>query len=266
MALGGPRVVHDGAVMRLSGSPGWTRATTTFLDFSLRLQFRRATPGAEGAVLLRAWARRDDRWPETGYRVALRSITSAADAGRTVAGFSSVVSVVVPSSSTVPSNDEDWHDLEVTCQGDRLSIRIDGRTVAEVADGLEPGAGYIGLEQVKGTMEYRELRVTLVPVTTGPADGQRIVGKNAPGVTSPRVITEVAPRYTIEALGRVKGTLRLECVVGPDGRVADTHIVSALDPGLDLQGIAAARHWRFEPAKLNGQPIPIIVTLELDFR
>jgi outer membrane biosynthesis protein TonB len=38
-----------------------------------------------------------------------------------------------------------------------------------------------------------------------------------------------------------------------------------LDPGLDQQAIAAAAQWRFEPGRLAGTPVDVLVTLFLDF-
>jgi len=86
-------------------------------------------------------------------------------------------------------------------------------------------------------------------------------------VTTPRVITEVKPTYTSEALRhRVQGTVVLELVVRSDGCPSDIRVVRSLDPGgLDDQAKAAASQWRFEPGRLNGKPVDVLVTLMLDF-
>jgi outer membrane biosynthesis protein TonB len=36
--------------------------------------------------------------------------------------------------------------------------------------------------------------------------------------------------------------------------------------GLDAEALAAARLWRFEPGRLNGQPVAVFVHLVMDFR
>ena len=86
-------------------------------------------------------------------------------------------------------------------------------------------------------------------------------------VTTPRVITEVKPTYTSGALlHRVQGTVVLELVVRSDGCPSDIRVVRSLDPGgLDDQAKAAASQWRFEPGRLNGKPVDVLVTLMLDF-
>jgi protein TonB len=64
---------------------------------------------------------------------------------------------------------------------------------------------------------------------------------------------------------KVQGTTMLEFVVTADGRADDIHVVRSLDPGLDDQAIIAAKQWRFEPGRLGGKPVAVLVTLVLDF-
>ena len=87
-------------------------------------------------------------------------------------------------------------------------------------------------------------------------------------VTAPRVITEVKPTYTNDALTqKIQGTVVLELVVRSNGRPSDIRIVRSLDPGgLDEQAIIAAGQWRFEPGRLSGKPVDVVVTVMLDFR
>jgi len=86
-------------------------------------------------------------------------------------------------------------------------------------------------------------------------------------VTAPRVITEVKPTYTDSALAqKIQGTVVLELVVRSNGRPSDIRIVQSLDPGgLDEQAIIAAGEWRFEPGRLSGEPVNVLVTVMLDF-
>jgi protein TonB len=86
-------------------------------------------------------------------------------------------------------------------------------------------------------------------------------------VTSPRVIKEVKPRYTEDAVERrIQGTVVLELVVTRDGRPTQIRVVRSLDPeGLDDQAIAAVNEWRFEPGRLAGAPVDVLVIVMLDF-
>jgi TonB family protein len=88
------------------------------------------------------------------------------------------------------------------------------------------------------------------------------------GITLPEVVREVKPAYTAEAMrAKVQGVVWLECIVMPDGAVADVRITKSLDPvfGLDQEAIKAARQWRFKPGMRQGQPVPVIITIELTF-
>jgi protein TonB len=88
------------------------------------------------------------------------------------------------------------------------------------------------------------------------------------GITLPRVLREVKPQYTADAMrAKVQGTVLLECIVGTDGSVGEARVVRSLDAvfGLDQEAVKAARQWRFAPGMRQGQPVPVIVTIELTF-
>jgi len=88
------------------------------------------------------------------------------------------------------------------------------------------------------------------------------------GVTLPRVLKELRPQYTSQGMrAKIQGTVMIECVVLTDGTVGDIKVVRSLDPfnGLDEAAITAAKQWRFSPGTRNGQPVPVIVTIELTF-
>jgi TonB family protein len=86
-------------------------------------------------------------------------------------------------------------------------------------------------------------------------------------VTAPRVVTEVKPTYTNDALQQeIQGSVVLEFVVTRDGRPSQIRVVRSLDPeGLDEQAVAAAAQWRFEPGRRAGSPVDVLVTVVLDF-
>ena len=87
-------------------------------------------------------------------------------------------------------------------------------------------------------------------------------------MTLPRVLREVKPQYTSDAMrAKVQGTVLLECVVRPDGTVGDVSVKRSLDPtfGLDQQAVNAARRWRFFPGTRLGEPVSVLVTIELTF-
>ena len=88
------------------------------------------------------------------------------------------------------------------------------------------------------------------------------------GIVNPRVLREVKPQYTADAMrAKVQGTVLLECVIQPDGSVGRVEVVRSLDPtfGLDQEAIKAAKQWRFAPGTRFGEPVAVLVTIELTF-
>jgi protein TonB len=88
------------------------------------------------------------------------------------------------------------------------------------------------------------------------------------GVTLPDLLHEVKPAYTSDAMrAKVQGTVLLECIVRQDGSTSDCKVVRSLDPifGLDQEAMKAARQWRFRPGTRMGQPVPVLITIELMF-
>jgi periplasmic protein TonB len=104
----------------------------------------------------------------------------------------------------------------------------------------------------------------------GPGSGGGFGGgayREGGAITSPRLLEQVRPNYTSEALERrIQGEVWLDIVVTREGRVGDIRVRQALDPGgLDDEAIKAARLWRFAPGRLSGQPVDVVVTLVMDF-
>jgi len=90
------------------------------------------------------------------------------------------------------------------------------------------------------------------------------------GVTSPVLIREVKPNYTGDAMrAKLQGVVEMEAVVLPDGSIDPNRIkiTRSLDStfGLDQQAIIAVKQWKFRPGTFKGQPVPVVVNVELTF-
>ena len=68
---------------------------------------------------------------------------------------------------------------------------------------------------------------------------------------------------------KLQGVVEMEAVVLPDGTVDPNRIkiTRSLDStfGLDQQAIIAVKQWRFRPGTYKGQPVPVLVNVELTF-
>ncbi len=107
-----------------------------------------------------------------------------------------------------------------------------------------------------------------VPGTPATSEQDMYAGALEPGngVSMPRATKRVRAEYTPEALrARIEGTVVLKCIVNPNGTPSHFSVVRSLDRQLDLEAIKAAGQWRFEPGQRNGEPVPVIVHLEMNF-
>ena len=105
----------------------------------------------------------------------------------------------------------------------------------------------------------------------GPGEGGGVGGgvyRPGSGVKIPQLVREVKPRYTADAMrAKVQGMVWLEVVVRPDGTVGDITVTKSLDTvfGLDEEAIRAAKQWRFVPGTRFGEPVSVLVSIELSF-
>tara|TARA_B100001123_G_scaffold38637_2_gene39903 strand:+ start:10979 stop:11740 length:762 start_codon:yes stop_codon:yes gene_type:complete len=105
----------------------------------------------------------------------------------------------------------------------------------------------------------------------GPGQGGGVGGgvyRPGSGIVNPRLLREVKPNYTSEAMrAQVQGEVWLEVVVLSDGTVGDVTVTKSLDPvfGLDEEAIRAARQWRFAPGTRFGEPVAVLVSIALEF-
>jgi protein TonB len=88
------------------------------------------------------------------------------------------------------------------------------------------------------------------------------------GATSPRLIREVKPGYTSEAMrAHIQGMVRLQAIVLPDGSVGEARVVRSLDDrfGLDQEAVKTVKQWRFQPGLRDGRAVPVVIEVELIF-
>jgi protein TonB len=86
------------------------------------------------------------------------------------------------------------------------------------------------------------------------------------GSIKPPVKTrDVRPQYpAIAQAARVQGVVIIEATIGPNGRVQDARVLRSI-PLLDQAALEAVRQWEFTPTLLNGVPVPVIMTVTVQF-
>ena len=88
-----------------------------------------------------------------------------------------------------------------------------------------------------------------------------------PGMKLPVVISAPpAPEYSREARKKkIQGAVTISLLVTEEGLPADARVVKGLGYGLDEIALDTARQYRFRPATLDGKPVPVRTSIEVDF-
>jgi len=85
-------------------------------------------------------------------------------------------------------------------------------------------------------------------------------------IKPPTKIRDVTPVYpAIAQSAHVAGVVTIEATIGPDGKVVDAKVVRSI-PMLDQAALDAVRQWEYTPTLLNGKPVPVLVTVTINFR
>ena len=73
-------------------------------------------------------------------------------------------------------------------------------------------------------------------------------------------------RTMAEHMGAVAwGVVILECTISPQGKVSDVKVLRGI-PLLDQAAIDAVKQWVYTPTLLNGVPVPVIMTVTVNFK
>jgi TonB family protein len=151
--------------------------------------------------------------------------------------------------------------------GRPMAILLDGRVIAApTLRSIVRGSAVITGDFTRA--EAEQIAAGLAPPGAARPPGQGpFTGQDA-GVTLPKVLHDVKPQYTAEALqAKIQGDVELAIVVGADGAVNDVTVTQSLDAehGLDDAAVEAARQWTFTPGTRDGQPADVLVRLNMRF-
>lgn len=87
------------------------------------------------------------------------------------------------------------------------------------------------------------------------------------GVSAPGILHKVEPEYSEEARkAKWQGTVVLQLVVDDKGHPANIKVMRSLGLGLDQKAIEAVEKWLFRPGMKDGKAVPVIATIEVNFR
>jgi TonB family protein len=87
------------------------------------------------------------------------------------------------------------------------------------------------------------------------------------GVTAPRPLNAPDPEYSEEARrAGLQGKCVLSLIVNSEGKPEDVRVSRSIGMGLDEKSIEALRNWTFEPARKDGKPVAVQISVVMTFR
>lgn len=136
---------------------------------------------------------------------------------------------------------------------------LEGVRTSAPTSGVVDGAvhGTTGLEAI-GVVEG----VAPPPPPPAPRKPERLHS----GMQPPVRVVHVDPVYpAIAQQARVQGVVILEAIIDERGVVKSVTVLRSI-PLLDPAAMDAVRQWRFTPARLNGEAVPVVMTVTVNFR
>ena len=119
-----------------------------------------------------------------------------------------------------------------------------------------PDVGGLPLADPTGTLPNLPPSVPPAPKPTYRAGGN---------IRPPTKVRHVPPVYPpIAQQNKIKGTVILEAVIAENGRVRDVRVLRSV-PLLDQAAVDAVRQWHFTPTLLNGEAVPVVMTVTVRF-
>ncbi len=104
-------------------------------------------------------------------------------------------------------------------------------------------------------------------LSAGPsAASDALIMRPAKGIEAPRLTHKTSPKYSKEALqAHAEGSVLIGLVVDREGFPRDIRVIRAIGFGLDERAVETVGEWRFRPARLQTEPIPVRAAAQVNF-
>ena len=87
------------------------------------------------------------------------------------------------------------------------------------------------------------------------------------GITAPVPLNHIEPEFSDEARReRHQGECVISMIIDAQGNPQNPRVVSGLGMGLDEKALEAVLKYRFKPAKKDGKPVPVRISVMVNFR
>lgn len=90
--------------------------------------------------------------------------------------------------------------------------------------------------------------------------------KPGSGVSAPVPLSHPEPEISEQArVQKRSGIVTLTAIVRNDGRVSDVKVARGYDPEFDAAALKAVKQWTFDPARKDGVPVAVKISIEVAF-
>jgi protein TonB len=151
---------------------------------------------------------------------------------------------------------------------DEVTTAVDDSDMTQgAAEGVEGGISGGVPGGIVGGVPGGLLGGPPAPLPPPPPKPERHAPIVVPGtIEEAKLIHRVEPVYPrLAALARISGIVILEVTVDEKGNVSDVEVLRG-DSLLDPAAVAAVKQWKYAPTILDGQPVPVIATVTVDFQ
>ncbi|HUJ48652.1 MAG TPA: TonB family protein [Bryobacteraceae bacterium] len=151
----------------------------------------------------------------------------------------------------------------------RSALSVEDQNSAEAATTLELYARFLADQGRQDDAKFISNRASALRRALGAQSGQSKseafhIGN---GVNPPKLLYKVEPEYTAEArIAKYQGSVQLSVEIGMDGVARNFRVMKGLGLGLDENAVTAVRQWQFQPGTKDGAPVPVLATIEVNFR
>ncbi len=143
-------------------------------------------------------------------------------------------------------------------------MRADAVSSVRQARESEDGGKSKGVVEVSWILQIVLSMVVLQAADTpiAPEQPVRVGGK----IKEPRLLKSVAPSYPDDAMrAGLEGKVGLDCTIDVKGEVSEIRVVEGVQPLSDA-AVTAVKQWRYAPLLLNGKPVPMTLTVTMNFK
>jgi hypothetical protein len=147
--------VADGVISVTSGEPGLLHTTSEFGNYALKVDFRCPKETNSGIFLRTPAVPKDPTSDCYELNIADTSITPFPTG-----------SFVRREKGTEPKHTDEWRTFDVLADGGHFVIKLDGQQVLDYTDPKPLGRGFIGLQLNSGRVEFRNIKLKPLGLTS----------------------------------------------------------------------------------------------------